>query len=108
MLADLVVRSIRFESKMEQAVRRLLGNDTDNRIYDYPGPDEEGELIGIWKLQQFLKLAFHRETLPNGYRSWINMAWLKSLQARECSRFVARQTKAACEGKMFEIYEDTA
>lgn len=54
--ADLVVLSTGFEKSMRHSVRRLLGDDTADRITDTWGIDEDGEIEGIWKFQRMLSL----------------------------------------------------
>ncbi|KIV77303.1 hypothetical protein PV11_09110 [Exophiala sideris] len=86
--ADLVVFATGFVGSMKVAIHDLLGSDVAERIEDFWGIDEEGEIKGAFRPSGHPNLWMHGGTC---------------IHARYMSRFVALQVRAALDGTPLPI-----
>ncbi|KAE9992645.1 hypothetical protein Vi05172_g11959 [Venturia inaequalis] len=87
--ADVVVLATGFEGNMRLAARDLVGEDVGDKLEDWWGVDEEGELRGAWK--------------PIGHPGiWFTGGNL--MLARFFSRFLALQIAADVKGVPLQVY----
>lgn len=50
--ADVIIWCTGFQLNLRDSIRQMLGDDVADRIEDFYGVDDEGEIRGIWKLQR--------------------------------------------------------
>lgn len=90
---------------MKVAIRELLGSEVADRIDDFWGVDEEGEIKGAFR-------PSGRKLVPLPLRTIIILTsssdanlWMHGgtcIQARYMSRFIALQVRAALDGTPLE------
>ncbi|KAK5327269.1 hypothetical protein LTR93_002653 [Exophiala xenobiotica] len=86
--ADLIVFATGFVGSMKVAIHDLLGSDVAERIDDFWGVNEEGEIRGAFKPSGHPNLWMHGGTC---------------IHARYMSRFIALQVRAALDGTPLPI-----
>ncbi|OGM49640.1 hypothetical protein ABOM_001850 [Aspergillus bombycis] len=90
--ADVIVFATGFQSNLKVQMKDVFGSAIVDKLEDFWGFDDEGEVRGAFKLCGHPTLWFHGGTLA---------------VARYYSRFIALQIKAAAVGAPFEIYSQS-
>ncbi|MCJ1304388.1 hypothetical protein MMC08_007200 [Hypocenomyce scalaris] len=81
--ADVIVFATGFVGTMKDTIREMLGSEVADRVEDFWGINEEGELKGAFKPSGHPNLWMHGGTTTH---------------ARYMSRFIALQIRAALDG----------
>ncbi len=99
--ADVIVFATGFVGSMKVAIRDMLGSDVADRIEDFWGINEEGEIKGAFKpsgrkksvtlVQRVIALTTHLDP-----HLWMHGG--TCIHARYMSRFIALQVRAALDG----------